>query len=38
MGHALEFAPPLTIQKAEIDATIAMLDECIDAERKAMGL
>ncbi|MCJ7829985.1 MAG: aminotransferase class III-fold pyridoxal phosphate-dependent enzyme, partial [Desulfobacterales bacterium] len=38
MGHALEFAPPLTIQKAEIDATIEMLDECIDAERKAMGL
>lgn len=38
MGHALEFAPPLTIQKTEIDATIEMLDECIDAERKAMGL
>jgi adenosylmethionine-8-amino-7-oxononanoate aminotransferase len=38
MGHALEFAPPLIIQKKEIDATVKMLDQCLAEEEKEMGL
>jgi len=38
MGPALEFAPPLTIQKEEIDEAVRILDECITEEEKDMGL
>lgn len=38
MGMALEFAPPLIIQKEEIDEAILVLDLCIGEEEKAMGL
>jgi len=38
MGMALEFAPPLTIQKEEIDFAVKILGECIEEEEKAMGL
>ena len=38
MGMALEFAPPLIIQKEEIDEAIPVLDSCITEEEKAMGL
>ena len=38
MGQALEFAPPLIIEKEDIDATIRMLDECFTAEEKDMML
>lgn len=38
MGMALEFAPPLTIQKEEIDFAVKTLGECIEEEEKAMGL
>jgi putrescine aminotransferase len=38
MGQALEFAPPLIIQKEEIDEAIKILDECISEEEKEMGL
>jgi len=38
MGHALEFAPPLIIQKGEIDEALKILEECITAEEKDMGL
>lgn len=38
MGQALEFAPPLIIQKDEIVEGIRILDECIKEEEKAMGL
>jgi putrescine aminotransferase len=38
MGMALEFAPPLIIQKEEIDEAILVLDSCISEEEKAMGL
>ncbi len=38
MGMALEFAPPLIIKKEEIDEVIPVLDECITAEEKLMGL
>ena len=37
-GMALEFAPPLIIQKEEIDEAIPVLDSCITEEEKAMGL
>jgi adenosylmethionine-8-amino-7-oxononanoate aminotransferase len=37
MGHALEFAPPLIITKAEIDEAVRILDESIAEEEKAMG-
>ena len=36
MGQALEFAPPLIIQKEEIDEAIKILDECITEEEKEM--
>ena len=38
MGMALEFAPPLIIEKGEIEQAILVLDECITEEEKAMGL
>jgi adenosylmethionine-8-amino-7-oxononanoate aminotransferase len=38
MGMALEFAPPLIIQKGEKDEAILVLDSCICEGRKAMGL
>ena len=38
MGMALEFAPPLIIQKKDIDKVIGVLDEVITEEEKAMGL
>jgi adenosylmethionine-8-amino-7-oxononanoate aminotransferase len=38
MGHALEFAPPLIIQKEEINEAIKVLDECLTEEEKEMGL
>lgn len=38
MGQALEFAPPLIIGKEEIDESVKILDECITAEEKDMGL
>jgi adenosylmethionine-8-amino-7-oxononanoate aminotransferase len=38
MGHALEFAPPLIIQKEEVDEAIQILDECIAKEEKEMGI
>jgi adenosylmethionine-8-amino-7-oxononanoate aminotransferase len=37
MGHALEFAPPLIIQKEEIDEAIRILNECLTEEEKEMG-
>jgi len=38
MGMALEFAPPLIIEKEEIEEAIRVLDACITEEEKAMGL
>jgi putrescine---pyruvate transaminase len=38
MGPALEFAPPLIIQKNEIDQAVAILEECISEEEKDLGL
>jgi 4-aminobutyrate aminotransferase-like enzyme len=38
MGHALEFAPSLIIQKGEIDEAVKILDECITEEERDMGL
>jgi len=38
MGPAIEFAPPLIIQKTEIDKGLKILEECISEEEKAMGL
>ena len=38
MGHALEFAPPLIIQKEEIDEAVKILDECLTEEEKETGL
>jgi putrescine aminotransferase len=35
--QALEFAPPLIIQKEEIDAAIRIIDECITEEEKNMA-
>jgi adenosylmethionine-8-amino-7-oxononanoate aminotransferase len=37
MGHALEFAPPLIIEKEHIDSAVAMLDECLSEEERDMG-
>jgi 4-aminobutyrate aminotransferase-like enzyme len=36
--QAFEFAPPLTIQKEEIDIALKILEECIAEEEKEMGL
>jgi 4-aminobutyrate--pyruvate transaminase len=38
MGCALEFAPPLIIQKEEIDEAILILDKVIEEEEKRMGM
>jgi 4-aminobutyrate aminotransferase-like enzyme len=38
MGHALEFAPPLVIQKSEIDEALEIIEACIRTEGKEMGL
>jgi adenosylmethionine-8-amino-7-oxononanoate aminotransferase len=38
MGLALELAPPLIIEKSEIDKGIKILHECIAEEAKDMGL
>ena len=38
MGHALEFAPPLIIQKEEIDLAVKILDECMTEEEKDIGV
>ena len=38
MGQALELAPPLIIQKSDIDEGLKILDECITEEEKAMSL
>jgi putrescine---pyruvate transaminase len=38
MGQALEFAPPLIIQKEEIDEAIKLIDQCITEEEKEMAL
>ena len=38
MGQALEFAPPLIIQKEQIDEAVTILDECISEEEKEMGV
>ncbi|NIQ38013.1 MAG: aminotransferase class III-fold pyridoxal phosphate-dependent enzyme [Proteobacteria bacterium] len=38
IGQALEFAPPLIIQEDQIDEAIKILDECIGAEEKDMGI
>ena len=37
MGAALEIAPPLIIEKDDIDQTLKILDQCISEEEKAMG-
>jgi putrescine aminotransferase len=36
--QAFEFAPPLIIQKEEIDAAVKIINECITEEEKNMGL
>jgi len=38
MGQALEFAPPLTIQRDEIDKAVKILDECIAEEERDMSV
>jgi adenosylmethionine-8-amino-7-oxononanoate aminotransferase len=38
MGLALEFAPPLTIQKDEIDFALKVIGECITEEETALSL
>jgi 4-aminobutyrate aminotransferase-like enzyme len=38
MGLALEFAPPLTIGKEEIDFALKVIGECVSEEEKALGL
>ena len=38
MGQALEFAPPLIIEKQDIDQGIRILDVCITEEEREMGL
>jgi 4-aminobutyrate aminotransferase-like enzyme len=38
MGLALEFAPPLTIQKEEIDFALKIIAECISEEEKALSM
>lgn len=38
MGQAIELAPPLIIERGEIDQGIIILDECIREEAKEMGL
>jgi 4-aminobutyrate aminotransferase-like enzyme len=38
MGLALEFAPPLTIQKDEIDFALKVIEECISEEETVLGI
>ncbi len=38
MGMALELAPPLIIDKQDIDEVIPILDACIFEEEQSMGL
>jgi adenosylmethionine-8-amino-7-oxononanoate aminotransferase len=38
MGLALEFAPPLTIQKQEIDFALGVIEECISEEETTLDL
>ena len=38
MGQAIELAPPLIIEKDEIDEGVAILNECIAEEARDMGL
>jgi adenosylmethionine-8-amino-7-oxononanoate aminotransferase len=38
MGTALEIAPPLIINKEDIDEALRVLDQCISEEEKEMGL
>jgi 4-aminobutyrate aminotransferase-like enzyme len=38
MGLALEFAPPLTINRDEIDFALKVMGECITEEERALGL
>lgn len=38
MGQALEFAPPLIIQRGEIEEAVKIIDECITEEERDMGL
>jgi 4-aminobutyrate aminotransferase len=38
MGRALEFAPPLTISRDQIDEGLEIVDECLGEEERAMGL
>jgi len=38
MGQALEFAPPLIIEKTDIDTVVDILDEIIGEESRSMGL
>ena len=38
MGQALELAPPLVIEKAEIDEGVKILHACVAEEAKDMGL
>jgi adenosylmethionine-8-amino-7-oxononanoate aminotransferase len=38
MGQALKLAPPLIVQKEEIDEAIRIIDECISEEEKEMGI
>ena len=37
-GPALEFAPPLTITREEIDEGVKLIEECLVEEEKDMGL
>ena len=36
--QAFELAPPLTIEKEEIDEAVRIIEECISEEEKEMGL
>jgi len=38
MGQALELAPPLIIEKSDIDWGIKIIHECVAEEAKDMGL
>jgi putrescine aminotransferase len=38
MGAALEIAPPLIINKKDIDEALTVLDQCISEEEKEMGI
>jgi adenosylmethionine-8-amino-7-oxononanoate aminotransferase len=38
MGQAIELAPPLIIEKDQIDEGVAILDQCLAEEAREMGL